>query len=75
MEALNEAEKQLEGYTVNKLSILGSSADVILNEAKQGAFDMIVMAKSNARGLKRLIGSVTSKVVRDSEVAVIVVPQ
>jgi nucleotide-binding universal stress UspA family protein len=75
MEALNEAEKQLEGYTVNKLSILGSSADVILNEAKQGAFDMIVMAKSNAKGLKRLIGSVTSKVVRDSEVAVIVVPQ
>jgi len=75
IETLNEAEKQLEGYKVYKLSVPGSSADVILYEAKEGAFDLIIMTKSSVKGLTRLIGSVTSKVVRDSEVAVVVVPQ
>ena len=74
-ETLNQAEKQLEGYTVNKLSVLGSSANVILGQAKESTFDLIIMTKSSVKGLTRLIGSVTSKVVRDSEVAVAVVPQ
>lgn len=74
-ETLDKAEKQLEGYTVGKLSVPGSSADVILGHAKEGAFDLIIMTKSSVKGLTRLIGSVTSKVVRDSEVAVVVVPQ
>jgi nucleotide-binding universal stress UspA family protein len=75
-ETLDKAEKQLEGYTVvDKLSVPGSSADVILEQAKEGAFDLIIMTKSSVKGLTRLIGSVTSKVARDSEVAVVVVPQ
>lgn len=73
-ETLDEAEKLLEGYTVEKLSVPGSSADVILGHSKKGAFDLIVMTKSSVKGLSRLIGSVTTKVVRDSEVAVVVVP-
>jgi nucleotide-binding universal stress UspA family protein len=74
-EILDKAEKLLEGYTVDKLSASGSSADAILKQAKEGSFDLIVMTKSSVKGFTRLIGSVTSKVVRDSEVAVIVVPQ
>jgi nucleotide-binding universal stress UspA family protein len=74
-QSLDDAEKQLEGYTVDKLSVPGSSADVMIKQAKEGSFDLIVMTKSSLKGFTRLIGSVTSKVVRDSEVAVIVVPQ
>lgn len=74
-QTLDAAEDLLAGYTVNKLSGPGSSADVILKQAKEGSFDLIIMTKSSVKGFTRLIGSVTSKVVRDSEVAVIVVPQ
>jgi nucleotide-binding universal stress UspA family protein len=75
IEALEEGEKQLEGYNVTKLSLEGQSGDVILDTAKAGGFDMIIMTKSSVMGLLRLIGSVTSKVVRDSEVAVVVIPE
>ena len=71
---LDNAAKELEGYTVNKLNFAGHISDLILKEAKDGNYDMIVMTKSSVKGISRIIGSVTSKVVRNSEVAVIVVP-
>lgn len=74
-ETLEEGEKRLEGYRVTKLSLEGQSGDMILDTAKEGGFDMIIMTKSSVMGLSRLIGSVTSKVVRDSEVAVVVIPE
>ncbi len=74
-ETVDEGEKMLEGYHVTKLSLEGQSGGVILDTAKEGGFDMIVMTKSSVMGLSRLIGSVTSKVVRDTEVAVVVVPE
>jgi nucleotide-binding universal stress UspA family protein len=74
-QVLDAAEKELGGYTVNKLSIWGSPSDEILKEAKEGNYDMIVMTKSSVKGISRIIGSVTTKVVRNSEVAVIVVPE
>ena len=72
---LDVAEKELDGYKVNKLSIWGYSSDVILKEASEGKYDMIVMTKSSVKGISRIIGSVTNKVVRNSEVAVVVVPE
>jgi len=72
---LDTAENELEGYTVKKLSIWGSPADEILKEAKAGNYDMIVMTKSSVKGISRIIGSLTAKIVRNSEVAVIVVPE
>jgi len=72
---LEEAGKLLEGYEVEKVSTSGLSADVILGTAKEGGFDMIVMTKSSTKGFTRFLGSVTTKVVRDSEVAVVVVPE
>lgn len=74
-EALEDGKKLLEGYSVEKLSLEGQSGDVILETAKDGGFDMIIMTKSSVMGLSRMIGSVTTKVVRDSEVAVVVVPE
>ncbi len=72
---LDRAEKMLEGYEVNKLIIGGASADEILKEAESGRYDMIIMTKSSAKGITKFIGSVTSKVVRNSSVAVIVIPE
>ena len=72
---LDVAEKELDSYKVNKLSTWGYSSDAILKEAKKGNYDMIVMTKSSVKGISRIIGSVTTKVVRNSEVAVVVVPE
>jgi nucleotide-binding universal stress UspA family protein len=72
---IDAAEELLEGYEVARISTSGLSAEVILKTAKEGGFDLIVMTKSSVKGITRLIGSVTTKVVRDSEVAVIVVPE
>lgn len=73
--ALDEGEKKLEGYEVEKLSVYGPIADRILKEAVEGSYDMIIMTKSSVKGVSRIIGSVTSKVVRNSQVAVVVVPE
>lgn len=72
---LDDAEELLDGYDVARISTSGLSADVILKTSREGGFDMIVMTKSSVKGLNRLVGSVTTKVVRDAEVAVIVIPQ
>jgi nucleotide-binding universal stress UspA family protein len=73
--ALDEAEKELDGYMVSKLSNWGHTSEEILKEAKNGNYDMIVMTKSSVKGISRIIGSVTAKVVRNSEVAVVVIPE
>jgi len=71
---LDEAEKKLEGFKVIRVNPWGYSPDAILREAREGNYDMIVMTKSSSKGFSRVIGSVTSKVVRNSEVAVVVIP-
>ena len=72
---IDAAEELLEGYEVARISTSGLSAEIILKTANEGGFDMIVMTKSSVKGMARLMGSVTTKVVRDSVVAVIVVPE
>jgi nucleotide-binding universal stress UspA family protein len=75
LEILDDAAKRLDGYTVSKMSARGIDANEILRTAKEGSYDMIVMTKSSVKGISRIIGSVTSKVVRDSEIAVVVIPE
>ena len=72
---LEEAAIELKDYKVNKLIAMGFSSDVIVKEAKDGNYDMIVMTKSSVKGISRVIGSVTNKVIHHSEVAVVVVPE
>jgi nucleotide-binding universal stress UspA family protein len=74
-EVLDDASSKLEGYNVATISLHGHVADVILKEAKDGMYDLLIMTKSSVKGVSRIIGSTTSKVVRNSEVAVIVVPE
>jgi nucleotide-binding universal stress UspA family protein len=71
---LNNASKLLDGYVVNEAIIHGAIADTILDVAANDSFDLIIMTKSSVKGFSRIFGSVTTKVVRDSEVAVIVIP-
>ncbi|EQB3134942.1 universal stress protein [Clostridium botulinum] len=61
------------GYEYEMYSCFGMPADKIVEKAEKDNFDMIVMAKSNKKGLEKIKGSVTTKVVKTSEVPVIVV--
>ena len=72
---LDEASMELEGYTVDKFATFGYASDQILKKAEKDNYDMIIMTKSTKKGLIRVIGSVTSKVVKNAKVAVIVLPE
>lgn len=71
---LDTAKKELEGYEIEKYSILGYAADEILKKADKDGHDIIIMTKCSKKGLYRIIGSVTSKVVRNAKESVIVIP-
>ncbi|AKC63600.1 universal stress protein [Clostridium sporogenes] len=72
---MEEAKKKIKnlGYEYEMYSCFGIPADKIVEKAEKDNFDMIVMAKSNRKGLEKMKGSVTTKVVKTSEVPVIVV--
>ena len=72
---LDDAAKELEGYTVEKFTTLGYAGDEILKKAKEDSYDIIIMTKSTKKGLPRMIGSVTSKVIKNAQVSVIVIPE
>jgi nucleotide-binding universal stress UspA family protein len=72
---LNKAKKKIEGYETEKYCAFGYAADEILSKAKSDNYDAIVMTKSTKKGLARMIGSVTNKVVRNAQTIVIIVPQ
>lgn len=74
-EILDKAEKKLEGYEVEKYSDFGSAPDKILLKSKLDNYDIIIMTKSNKKGLARIIGSVTNKVLKNADTLVIVVPE
>jgi nucleotide-binding universal stress UspA family protein len=74
-ELLDRAAKELEGYTVEKKFIYGFAPDAIMDTAKEGGYDMIIMTRSTVTGFARIIGSVTNKVVRNSVVSVVIVPE
>ncbi|KEI97246.1 universal stress protein [Clostridium botulinum A2B7 92] len=72
---MKEAKQKIKnlGYEYEMYSCFGIPADKIVEKAERDNFDMIVMAKSNKKGLEKIKGSVTTKVVKASEVPVIVV--
>ncbi|HDK7155768.1 TPA: universal stress protein [Clostridium botulinum] len=72
---MEEAKEKIKniGYEYEMYSCFGIPADKIVEKAEKDNFDMIVMAKSNRKGLEKMKGSVTTKVVKSSEVPVIVV--
>ena len=72
---LDEASMELEEYVVEKFFAVGYIPDEILKKAEEGNYDMIIIAKSSKTGLLRMIGSVTSKVLKNAKIPVIVLPQ
>jgi nucleotide-binding universal stress UspA family protein len=72
---LDEASMELEGYTVDKFATFGYASDQILKKAEKDNYDMIIMTKSTKKGLVRVIGSVTSKVIKNAKASVIVLPK
>jgi len=72
---LDEASMELEGYTVDKFAAFGYASDQILKKAEKDNYDMIIMTKSTKKGLVRVIGSVTSKVIKNAKTSVIVLPK
>ena len=73
--ALDEASVELEGYTVEKFATFGYASDQILKKAEEDNYDIIVMTKSTKKGLVRMVGSVTSKVIKNAKATVIVIPE
>jgi len=72
---LDEAAMELEGYIVEKFAIFGYASDQILKKAEEENCDLIIMTKSTKKGLVRMIGSVTSKVIKNAKATVIVLPK
>jgi len=72
---LDEAAMELEGYAVEKFAVFGYASDQILKKAEEENCDLIIMTKSTKKGLVRMIGSVTSKVIKNAKATVIVLPK
>ena len=73
-EALMKAKNAgLEDKTTSKL-LVGKPGDIILHEAAQGAFDLIVIGNRGLIGLKEFVlGSVSHQLVDESNIPVLVV--
>lgn len=74
-ELLEKAAQNLNGYDIKKYCTFGYAADKILKKAKLDKFDMIIMTKSTKKGLDKIIGSVTSKVVKNADTLIMIVPE
>jgi nucleotide-binding universal stress UspA family protein len=63
----------LAGKVASKL-LIGKPGDIILSEATQGAFDLIVIGSRGLGGFKEFVlGSVSHQVVNESKIPVLVV--
>ena len=69
------AIKELEGYNVTCEFGLIDPGSEIVKRAQMNGIDIVVMTKSTKKGLTRMIGSVTSYVVRNATCIVMIVPE
>ena len=64
-----------EGISFNKVILKGNPSDELLRYSKELGVDILVMGSIGRTGISKfLLGSVAEKVVRHSEVPVVVVP-
>ena len=76
MPIFDKIDDILKGYKVNKTVLVGKSAgEEIVYFANDNNIDFIIMTKSTKRGIKNIIGSVASYVVRNSGHTVISIPE
>ena len=69
------AVKELAGYKLSCEFGLIDPGTEIVKRAVMNSIDIIIMTKSTKKGLTRMIGSVTSYVVRNAPCIVMIVPE
>ena len=69
------AVKELEGFEITCEFGLIDAGSEIIKRAKMNKIALIVMTKSTKKGLTRMIGSVTSYVVKNAPCIVMIVPE
>ncbi|NME35612.1 MULTISPECIES: universal stress protein [Fusobacterium] len=74
-EIVAPAIRQLEGYKVACEVGFVEPGKEILKSASMNKVDIIIMTKSTKKGLTRMIGSVTSYVVKHAPCIVMIVPE
>jgi len=73
-EILAEAKEKMKDYKTETYFTLGYPGDEIVKKATEENIGIIVMTKSTKRGLTRMIGSVTTNVVKRAKCIVMIVP-
>lgn len=72
---LSEGERLLKGYEVKTYFTYGYAGEEILKTAKEEFIDVIIMTKSTKKGFTRVIGAVTTSVVKKASCIVMIVPE
>lgn len=73
-EILEAAKEKMKDYKTETYFTFGYPGDEIIKKANEENVGIIVMTKSTKRGLTRMIGSVTTNVVKRSKCIVMIVP-
>ena len=73
-EILEAAKEKMKDYKTETYFTFGYPGDEIIKKANEENIGIIVMTKSTKRGLTRLIGSVTTNVVKRAKCSVMIVP-
>nr|WP_312291767.1 universal stress protein [Clostridium chromiireducens] len=73
-EILEAAKEKMKDYKVETYFTFGYPGDEIIKKANEENIGVIVMTRSTKRGLNRIIGSVTTNVVKRAKCIVMIVP-
>lgn len=73
-EILEAAKEKMKDYKVETYFTFGYPGDEIIKKANEENIGVIVMTKSTKKGLTRMIGSVTTNVVKRAKCIVMIVP-
>ncbi|WP_026885501.1 universal stress protein [Clostridium beijerinckii] len=73
-EILQAAKEKMKDYNTETYFTFGYPGDEIIKKANEENIGVIVMTKSTKRGLNRMIGSVTTNVVKRAKCIVMIVP-
>ena len=73
-EILQAAKEKMKDYKTETYFTFGYPGDEIVKKANEENIGVIVMTKSTKRGLNRMIGSVTTNVVKRAKCIVMIVP-
>ena len=73
-EILEAAKEKMKDYKTETYFTFGYPGDEIVKKANEENVGIIVMTKSTKRGLNKLIGSVTTNVVKRAKCIVMIVP-